>query len=346
MSGLVKSIKKTFKKITKGVKKVLSSKVFQAVIVAAAIYFTVGAATAYFAAPAAGAGGVAGATTTVAGATTAASSVTPLAAKASYMAAVEASAASATAANATAAAAKANFMLDAGNSVAAGNFTATEAVAQTIGQSAAELEAATAFANTSYAGEVSAATYTGSAGTAGEVSSGLGAAFQTPAPLDLTIGGAYQGGSAIGETVIGAAGTGGGGGMMAWLEANPMATMILGQAASGAAQGYSAEKAAEHQADEMAKARQDEKDRLANRGLGGYSSTGEWAGSGPRPQRTPRQGVVSSQQVGEPTPAPVNQVATPQVAVPTVAPPQQSAPTQTPVPKDQLPSLLEQGRLA
>ena len=113
------------------------------------------------------------------------------------------------------------------------------------------------------------------------------------------------------------------GGMMGWLEANPMATMMLGQGVMGAAQGYSADKSAE-------RIQNAEDERLKNRGLGGFDYSGN------------RQGVVASQQTPEQV------VAEPDASK--VAPVQQQevAPqaVQTPVPKDQLPKLLENGQLA
>jgi hypothetical protein len=49
-----KAISKVFKKIGKAIKKVFKSKIFKAVLIAAAIWFTAGTAAAYFAAPQAG----------------------------------------------------------------------------------------------------------------------------------------------------------------------------------------------------------------------------------------------------------------------------------------------------
>ena len=117
--------------------------------------------------------------------------------------------------------------------------------------------------------------------------------------------------------------------MMSWLRDNPMATMILGQGVMGAAAGY--------EADRQATKRQDMyEDRLKDRGLYGYDYGGTYAGN---------EGVVDSQQrptvtntVAEPSTPTVAPVAGQQVAAPTVAP-------QTPVPKDQLPQLLEKGQL-
>lgn len=57
MSGVVKGVKKVFKKVGKAVKKLWKNKIVRAIVIAAAIYFTAGAAAAYFAAPAAGAAG-------------------------------------------------------------------------------------------------------------------------------------------------------------------------------------------------------------------------------------------------------------------------------------------------
>ncbi len=62
LKNIVKGVKKVFKKITKVVKKVLKSKIFKAILIAVAVYFTAGAAMG-----AMGAAGTAGATGTVAG---------------------------------------------------------------------------------------------------------------------------------------------------------------------------------------------------------------------------------------------------------------------------------------
>jgi hypothetical protein len=53
MSGVVKSVKKVFKKVKKELER---NKVLKTIVVAAAVWFTVGTATAYFAAPEAGLG--------------------------------------------------------------------------------------------------------------------------------------------------------------------------------------------------------------------------------------------------------------------------------------------------
>lgn len=48
MSGVIKGVKKVFKKVVKGVKKIFKSKVFRVIAIAAATFFTAGVATAGF----------------------------------------------------------------------------------------------------------------------------------------------------------------------------------------------------------------------------------------------------------------------------------------------------------
>jgi hypothetical protein len=111
-------------------------------------------------------------------------------------------------------------------------------------------------------------------------------------------------------------------GMMAWLKDNPVVTMLLGQGVMGAAAGY--------EADRQATKRQEMyEDRLKDRGLYGYDYGGNYAG------------VVNSQRPAV-KPA-VTEPSTPAIEPPSVAPP---TPARTPVPREQLPQLLEKGQLA
>lgn len=69
MSGAIKSIGKVFQRIGQAIRSIAKSPIFKAIVVAAAIYFTAGAALAAFAAPEVAAGAVTAATATEAGAT-------------------------------------------------------------------------------------------------------------------------------------------------------------------------------------------------------------------------------------------------------------------------------------
>ena len=62
LKKVMKGVKKVFKKVVKVVKKVVQSKIFKVVAIAAAVYFTAGAAAGYF-----GAAGAAGGAATAAG---------------------------------------------------------------------------------------------------------------------------------------------------------------------------------------------------------------------------------------------------------------------------------------
>jgi hypothetical protein len=127
-------------------------------------------------------------------------------------------------------------------------------------------------------------------------------------------------------------------GMMSWLKNNPMATLMLGQSLSGAAQSYSMEKAASDD-------RAFERERLANRGLGGFDSQGNYAGivssqQAPTPESAVAEPVVQKPQVAAIQPQTVAPIQTP---TQTPAPPQQQT---VPVSRDQLPKLNQSGQIA
>jgi hypothetical protein len=291
MSGLVKAVAKTFKKIVK-------SPVFKAVVIAAVVYFSVGAASAYFAAPAVGAGTAA---TGAAATTTTASGM--MASKATYMAATEAAAASAASAGATGSVTAISGMQAKGAYMAANGATYAESMVA--------LPAAT-----------SATATTNAASTGFSIMDSVPAGNETLAIGNTNAGMSLASNPVIPEVTKPA-------GMMGWLADNPVATMMLGQGVMGAAAGYSADKYADKRLDH-------EEDMRNNRGLMGY----DYQGNG---------GVVASQRlptvaetVAEPDASTVAPVQGQQVAAPVVA----AQTAQTPVPKDQLPKLLESGQLA
>lgn len=210
MSGLVKAVKKVFKKVKKAVKSVLKSDIFKAVAVAAIVWFSVGTASAYFAAPNAGLGAA-------------------MSSSASSMWATTTSffGAEAAATGATQSATTIEGMVAGGEAVANGTSTVAEVMLHdSTFSSGAEL-AADGLSLASGGGAASsgfAPTITGGANT-GMLSAEAGAGM----------------GSSL--TGIGAAAPAKTG-MMAWLADNPMATMMLGQGVMGAAAGYSADKEA------------------------------------------------------------------------------------------------------
>jgi len=325
MSGVAKAVGKVFKKpskvLTGATGSILRSDAFKYAAIAAVIYFSAGAASGMYATPAAGtagvgtSGGFAAANVAGAGGTMTATStatgagLTGLQAKASYMAATDAIAAEAVTAGATQSAAIANGMQAVAPQVASGELTAGQAVA-----------------------DASWGTQLVTPPAAGGTSGGFAAA-NTAAPAAAPATAPYAGITPnVMDTPPGQLGVGSMGppppaktGMMAWLADNPMATMILGQGVMGAASGYAADKQATKRQDMY-------EDRLKDRGLYGYDYGGEYAGN---------EGVVASQR---PTvAAAVAGPETPTVETPTVAP---QTPASTPVPKEQLPQLLEKGQLA
>lgn len=222
MSGIAKAIKKVFK-----------SNIFKTIVVAAAIWFTAGTASAYFAAPEAGIGAaMSSSASTMWGQTT--------------------------------------------------QFFGAEAAASTGSNVVA----------------------TPLAGSAAQVATPLAESAVIPAATSA---------AAVAPAAEG--------GMFAWLKANPMATMMLGQGAAGAYGGYLDDKQAERESDER-----------ANRGLMGFDASGKYAG------------IVDSQKTTDEI------VADPgATARPVVAGQQINAPTvasqQIPVPREDLTKLTQQGQL-
>ncbi len=268
MSGIAKGIKKVFKKVRE-------SKLLKTIAIAAAIWFTVGTAQAYFAGPTQG---------------------------------MFAESMSASASNMWTTTSE----FFAADSVATGTTSIESELAQEGLSSGASLS--------SSGGEVLAP---GVADTTAGVAEGVNAsAVQTGADGLTTAASStgavpYSGLAAASPAAAAAAPTG----MMGWLQANPMATMMLGQAGAGAYGGYLEDKQAEREQEER-----------ANRGLMGFDSTGNYGG------------VVKSQmQPAEPTVTPTG--AAPQaVASPQVAQ-QQPAGGNVPVPRSNLPKLNQQGQL-
>jgi len=108
------------------------------------------------------------------------------------------------------------------------------------------------------------------------------------------------------------------------MQANPIPTMVLGQAGVGAYSGY---------LDDKKDARDDEERK--DRGTRGYAWSGNYAGN---------PGIVQSQQV-VPQASTAQTVAGPTIAAPTVGGPNQ-APIQRPVNRNNLPALQKQGLVA
>ena len=115
--------------------------------------------------------------------------------------------------------------------------------------------------------------------------------------------------------------------MFAWLKANPMATMMLGQGAAGAYGGYLEDKQEQREADER-----------ANRGLMGFDAGGNFAGKAP---------ATTDEVVAEPQLAATERQAT---VAPIVASQQIAAPAvpgqQVQVPREDLTKLNQQGQIA
>ena len=320
MSGLIKAVKKVFKKVVK-------SPIFKAIATAAIIYFTVGTATAYFAAPQLGLGAAASstassmwtATTSFFGAEAAATSQAALAAGTDL--------AGTAAVNASQAATAAEGLVS-GGAVEPFVGTATMSGGGSISASTAQVAAG----QSSFAGAGGIADVAGA--DALSLASGTQAAGGFAPTINGAMGGALDTAMTTGASLSSAASAPTG--MMAWLENNPMATMMLGQGVSGMAQGYMAEKAS-------AEAQKAEDERLAKRGLMGYDNTGRYAG------------VVSSQR----KPTVEETVATPASAAPAVqsqqtgAPPTPATPAPTapgqnsvPVAREQLPQMNKDGLIA
>jgi len=270
MSGIAKAIKKVFK-----------SDVFKVIVVAAAVWFTAGTASAYFAAPEAGLGSAMSQsastmwsqTTTFFGATAPVES-----------AAVESAA----------------------NVVATPLAEAGASAAVPIGE-----QAGTAFGESlvEHGAEMAAESSTFAANTAAVAPAAVAPAAAAVAP------------AAAAET-----------GMLSWLKANPMATMMLGQGAAGAYGGYLEDKQAEREAEER-----------KNRGLMGYDSEGNYAGRKPSTESLLASPSAPAAQAPaqSATTAPI--VASQQVAPQTV---QSQQPQQVSVPRDELTKLIQQGQNA
>jgi len=237
--------------IAKAIKKVFSSSLFKVIVVAAAIWFTAGTATAYFAAPQAGLG-----------AAMSTSASTMWTQTATFFGAGQTSSSS--------------LIADAGT-------VATPLTETGVGAAVPLGEAA------SLAPEavVDAAVTAGGTAT-------------VPGAITPIVG------EKVAET-----------GMMAWLKANPMATMMLGQGVVGAYGGYLEDKQAQAELDER-----------NNRGLMGFDSTGAY------------KGVVQSQ-------TPENTLTEPEARfIPGQQVAQQEVNAQgVPVPREDLTKLNQQGQI-
>jgi len=257
MSGVVKTVKKAFKK----------NPVLTTIVVAAAVWFTAGTAAAYFAAPQAGMGAA-------------------MSTSATSMWTATTSAFAAEGAAVTTSGVEVGAVAGAGEGVVAGEaMAATEGVGALSASEAALTEA-------SIAGTMPASA-TGAATTAGSTVAGGGGIIN---------------------------------GAASWMGANPIPTMILGQAGVGAYQGYLDDKA-DRRADEQRK----------ERGLMGVDWAGGYQGQSP--------GIVNSQQVA-PQQTTGQAVAEPTVAAPTVAAQQPGNQTRRPVKKSNLPAMNKKGLVA
>jgi len=247
---------------------IMDSPVLKAVVVAAAVWFTAGTATAYFAAPQAGLG---------AAMQSSASSM--------WTATTNFFGADAAASGAAEAAAEAS-------SITAEAAAASEGIGATT--SIAEIEAAGAGAGAASAAEPTLAQL----GTAPTTPSMAGAQLPGAGALPATAPAAYPGA-----------------GIVNWMAKNPIPTMVIGQGLAGASAAGAEQEAADRAAAER-----------RERGLMGFKYGGEYGG-----------GVVGSQ-MQQPVGA-----GTQPIAAPTVA---QQAPQQIMVPKEELPNLSKQGRIA
>jgi hypothetical protein len=329
MSGLVKSVKKVFKKIVK-------SPIFKAIAIAAIVWFTAGTAAAYFAAPQAGLGAAMSSSASTMWSTTTSFFGADAAATATTV----------------------------GNGFGGGNVAANSSGLAIGGGSAANAASAeTIFTGLNGSTPLSeipmnaispvtpnspelftvgggdmmgAGTVTPPANVLGEAGAGN---ILNPT---TTVGGPTNYGFdiAAADAVVGAgtpvaAKTG----MMGWLADNPMVTMMLGQGVTGAAAGYSADKEATRREEIEAK-------RLQDRGLMGFDHEGN------RGTVQSQMGGTVAEAVAEPTTpaataAPVaQQVAQQQVAAPITTAPQAPTPQQVPVPREQLPQMNKDGLIA
>lgn len=226
MSGIAKSVKKVFKKTVDTAERVLKSDLAKTMVVAAGIYWGVGTAQAYFAAPEAGLG--------------------------------------------SAMSSSANSMWTSTSSFFSGG-APPGAVATPLDTSTMATGSGTALVDTA----------------ASQVGPTIGME-----PMDLTVTG---GGGASATTPLGGVGAPAvsapaaqkGGGLIKWVQDNPMAAMMLGQAGVGAYQGYLQNEAEER-----------EDDIRRRRGLMGFDEEGDYgivntaAFSSPAPKAVAPQAVA------------------------------------------------------
>ncbi len=246
MSGIARAIKKVFK-----------SDIFKVIVVAAAVWFTAGTASAYFAAPEAGLGAAMSQSASTMWSTTT-------------------------------------------------NFFSASAAESGVADAAVGGAANLGPSVSSQALDTSLVSGGGAQG------------------LDLTLAGNTTAAAVAPAAVAPAAETG----MFAWLKANPMATMMLGQAGSGAYGGYLDDKQAQREVEER-----------ANRGLFGFDASGKYKGA---PATTDE--VLAGPESASPATQPQT-VATPIVASQQVAPPTTPG-QQVPIPREDLTKLIQQGQLA
>jgi hypothetical protein len=216
---------------------------------------------------------------------------------------------------------------------AGGTFTGTAEIfggVETVtgGAVTAETAAATAVADTagySAAGELAAGgdvlAADIAAGNAVADTAAANIAAATPAGTTVATGNglAYTLPSAASPGVMAADAAANTGGILGWMQSNPMATMLMGQGVSGAVSAYEADKMAER-----------EEKRLRNRGLMGVDYEGNYQGK-------PSGGIVASNMGRDATAAQV--VNSPGVQQP-------GARKTRPIARNKLPELHKQGLIA
>ncbi|MBW2690540.1 MAG: hypothetical protein JRC99_11485 [Deltaproteobacteria bacterium] len=292
MSGIVKGVKKIFKKIKE-------SNILKVAVAAAAIWFTAGTAMNYFGA-ASGAAGTAG------------SLGASMSAQASSMwGSVTNAFTSEAVANGNAAAAAEGEALMSGAVATPVNFAGTEAG---IPQLLSDPVVGSAISGVAPASDAMMSS----------VADGSMMDLSSLAPETGSVAGFGTGdaGFSISNAMKGAG---------SWMKENPMSTMMLGQAGAGAYGGYLADKESERLDDER-----------KDRGLFGFDSEGNYGGV-VNSQRTASRPQTNLQPTTRP-PVARDATARPQVRPQTPgAPGSQTASYQ--VPRNQLPSLQEQGQL-